>query len=291
MLHTIQNEHLSVTADELGAELRSVVFDGTELLWQGDPNWWTGQAPILFPIIGRLNGDSYTQDGRQYTLRNHGFARRSSFSEIKKTDNAITFSLRANVDTKNVYPFDFQLLVTYTLSGSSLRTDFSITNQSDEDMFFSIGGHPAFQCPMSKDETFEDYEVVFNKMETAGNHIVTEDGFVLNETVPFFDQSNTIALQYDLFRQHETLVFSGLNSSVATLRSRKTGIGMIMDFTGFPYFALWTKPGAPFICMEPWQGVDDAPGAAGELREKTGIMRLAPGAEHICGFSLTPTKG
>jgi len=288
MLYTVQNDSLSVTANDHGAELSSLMFNDTEFLWCGDQKWWPGRAPILFPIVGNLCGDSYTHNSRKYTMGNHGFARRSVFGLADKTNSAITFSLRADDDTRAVYPFEFELLVTYAVDGGCLHTNFEVNNRSDKDMFFSIGGHPAFNCPLFPDEYFDDYEIVFNLLESAGNHIVDQDGFVSDETTPFFNNSDTLSLNYDLFQKHETLVFSGLNSSVATLRSRKTGAGIIMDFSDFPIFAIWTKPGAPFICMEPCQGINDAPEFTGDLCDKRGIVKLAPGADYNRGYSISP---
>jgi len=289
MLYTIQNEFLSVSANNQGAELYSVICGDTELLWQGVPEWWTGRAPILFPVVGKLKGGSYLHDGIQYMLpQNHGFARRNKFTPVSNSEDAITFSLCDNKETRSVYPFEFELIVTYELSGRSLHTGFKVTNKSDVDMYFSIGGHPAFNCPIFQDETFEDYEIVFNENETAGTHIITEEGLVSDEMVPFFNNSNQIPLNHELFRKYQTLVFSNLKSTSVTLRSRKTGAGVTLDFTGFPYFGVWQPPGASFVCLEPWQGVDDSPVSAGNLRDKTGIVRLASKSEHTCGFTITP---
>ena len=155
-------------------------------------------------------------------------------------------------------------------------------------MFFSIGGHPAFRCPLDQDEKFKEYEILLNKKETAGNHIISESGFVLDDTAQFFNNTNQIPLNYELFNRFETVVFSNLKSTKATLRSYKTGAGAEMDFTGFPYFAIWTKPGAPFVCLEPWCGVDDSPKSSGVLREKTGIIKLSSKSNYTCGFSITP---
>ena len=286
MLHTLKNDHMSVTASDHGAELRSVMCHGVELLWQGDPQWWIGRAPILFPVVGQLYGGAYSYNSQRYMLRNHGFARHSDFVLTLKTDDKMSFLLRDNEDTQNVFPFAFALLVTYTLSDCSLRTDFQVTNTSDACLYFSIGGHPAFRCPLFQRETFEDYEIVFNERETAGNHLLSDENLVLEETAPFFNNSNTIPLDYNLFRQYETLVFSDLKSTRAMLRQRETGAGVDMDFTSFPFFGIWTPPGAPFICLEPWQGVDDFPGFTGDLRDKRGIICLEPKRKHSCGFSL-----
>ena len=287
MQYTIQNESLTVKVDEQGAELQSIICNDTEYLWQGDAQWWTGRAPILFPVVGKLKGKSYQHEGKQYSLANHGFARRSEFALADKSDDTITLSLSDNEETRRVYPFEFELLATYRLSGRSLHTVFLIKNKSNADMYFSIGGHPAFNCPLFADETFEDYEIIFNEKETAGTHIVTEEGLVLDDTASFFDESNVIPLNYDLFRKYETLIFSNLKSTKAVLRSRKTGTEVAMDFSGFPYYGIWTPPGAPFICLEPWCGVNDSPTTTGNLHEKTGIIKLPVKSEHSCEFVVS----
>ena len=289
MLYTIKNDFLSVSASDQGAELQSVIYDGAEFLWQGDPQWWTWRAPVLFPFVGKLKGGSYLHNGNQYAPeKNHGFARNSGFTLVGNSENAISFLLCDNEATRVIYPFEFELLVTYKLSGRSLHTGFKVTNKSGVDMYFSIGGHPAFNCPLSPEESFDDYEIVFNKNETEGTHIVTKEELMSCETAPFFNNSNQIQLNYELFYKYETLAFSHLKSTAVTLQSRKTGAGVAMDFTGFPYFGIWQPPGAPFVCLEPWQGIDDSPSSTGNLCEKKGIMRLSPKAEHACCFTLTP---
>ena len=286
MYYTIKNEFMTVKVEEQGAELQSVLCNGTEYLWQGDAQWWTGRAPILFPIIGKLKGGAYRLDGKQYTLANHGFARRSKFMLAGKSEETITFSLSDSEDTRSIYPFAFELLATYELSGRSLRTKFQVNNKAGTDMYFSIGGHPAFNCPLFEGETLEDYEIIFNEKETAGTHIITE-GLVSDQLAPFLNESNLITLSNDLFSKYQTIVLSNLKSTIVTLRSRNNGKGVTMDFSGFPYFGIWAPPGAPFVCLEPWQGVDDSPVAEGNLREKTGTIRLPSGAEHSCSFTIS----
>jgi galactose mutarotase-like enzyme len=188
-----------------------------------------------------------------------------------------------------VYPFEFELIVTYRLSERSVFTGLQVMNRSAEDMFFSIGGHPAFNCPIFGDDAFEDYEIVLNEEETTGNRLLTPDGLVSDKTAPFFNNSSIIPLDYAVFKRHGTLVFKNLNSTMATLRSRKTGAGVTLDFTGFQYFAVWTKPDAPFVCLEPWLGLCDSSFYSGNFRGKTGNIQLAAGAYHSCGFTITPS--
>ena len=289
MLHTIKNGDISITVSELGAELNSIVYAGKELLWQGDIKWWTGRAPILFPFVGKLKDGAYVHRGKRYSIKNnHGFARRSEFALISKTESTIALSLCDSDETKKLYPFDFELIVEYELSGRSVHTCIYVANKSSGDMFFSVGGHPALNCPLDPGEAFEDYEIVFDKKETAGVHVIDENGLVSRCTAPFLNKSNKIPLDYALFAKHGTLVFSDLKSTAATLRSRKTGAGIKMNFAGFPYFAVWTKPGAPFVCLEPWCGVDDAPESTGKLSDKTGIVKLSGDSDYTRAFSIAP---
>jgi len=189
-----------------------------------------------------------------------------------------------------MYPFEFELLATYKLSGRSLSNEFRVINKSGKKMNFAIGGHPAFNCPLFEGEAFEDYEIIFNKKETIGTNIIDLDdgGSVSDALEPFLVDSDRFTLDYGLMRKYETLVFSSLKSNVATLRSRKTGAGVTVDFSGFEYFGVWTPPGAPFICLEPWQGIDAKPFVKGQLRDKTGYVELAPNSEHSCCFTITP---
>jgi len=288
MIHTIKNEFLTVQVSELGAELSSIVCAGREYLWQGNPIFWAGRAPILFPVVGKLKGGALIYGQDKYIVPNHGIVRGSMFSLIEKTDDAITLSLSDNDETKMVYPHDFELRVTYTLSGHSLHTGLQVTNRSDVEIHFSIGGHPAFNCPLDPGESFEDYEIVLNEKETAGVRLLNQDGLVSDKTAPFFNDSSKIIMDYSYFYRYGTLVFKKLNSNVATLRSRKSGLAVSLDFTGFQYFAVWTKPGAPFVSIQPWQGICDSSFYSGNFRGKTGTIKLAPEEASSFGFTITP---
>jgi len=290
MLYTIQNDVLSVSANDYGAELSSILYNGSEYIWSGSAEWWAGRAPVLFPIVGNLRGGVYTHNSQKYSMTNHGFARRSQFELAEKTDTSVAFSLHNNEDTLAVYPFEFELQVSFALEDSSVVTKYRVINQSQADMFFSFGGHPAFNCPLIPDESFEDYEIVFDCPETVGTQIVDGDGLVSDEAEPFLNNTNTISLNHDLFTRYQTLVFTGLKSNTATMRSRKTGAGVVMDFSGFPIFSVWTKPGAPFLCLEPCQGINDAPDFTGDLCDKKEIVKLAAAQSFESSYSITPLK-
>ena len=290
MNHTIQNEFLTVTASELGAELQSIIFDGTQYLWQGNPEFWTGRAPILFPIVGKLRGGAMLYDGNKYIMKNHGICRDAVFNMIKKTDDSITFSLCDNIVTKEVYPFDFELFVTYKLVESTLATQLQVTNKYSNTIYFSIGGHPAFNCPLNPGENFEDYEIILDKEETQGTRLLNQDGIICNKTMPFFNHTKVIPMDYEHYQKLGTLIFKNLNSNTATLKSKKTGIGVTLGFPNFQYFAVWTKQNAPFICLEPWQGICDSSFYSGNFNGKTGTIELSPNTTHSCEFTITPFK-
>ncbi|MCL2226118.1 MAG: aldose 1-epimerase family protein [Oscillospiraceae bacterium] len=290
MIHTIQNELLKVSASDFGAELNSIVSGGMEYLWQGDAGHWQGRAPILFPIVGKLKGGAMLYDGNKYIMKNHGICRDATFVLADKADDSLTFSLRSSEETKKVYPFDFELLVTYKLEGQALSTTLRVTNRYAMDIFFSIGGHPAFNCPLTPGEAFEDYEIVLNEKEIQGNRLLNQDGLISNKTAPFFNDSSIIPMDYGHFHRHGTLVFKNLNSTEATLRSKRSGIGVTLGFEGFQYFAVWTKQNAPFICLEPWQGICDSSFYNGNFRGKTGTVQLQPNAAYECKFTITPKQ-
>ena len=287
MTYTIQNEFLTVSADDLGAELSSVILGGIEYLWQGNPAYWAYRAPILFPIVGKLKGGAMLTESGKYVMKNHGICRDTAFTLTEKSDDFMTFSLTSSEEIRKVYPYDFELLVTYKISERTLLTKLQVKNKHTDDIFFSMGGHQAFNCPLISGEAFEDYEIVLNEKEIQGTRLLDQDGMITSKTRPFFNDSNTIALDYEHYRKLGTLIFKNLNSNTATLRSKKSEVGVTMDFTGAQYFAVWTKPNAPFICLEPWQGVCDSSFYNGNFRGKTGTVQLAPNATHTCEFSIT----
>ena len=288
MIHTIQNEHITATASEIGAQLQSIIYDNNEYLWQADPAYWAYSAPILFPIVGKLKGGALLTDTGKYIIENHGICRGRTFKLSEKTDSSVIFSLKSGEETKKVYPYDFELLVTYKLVGKSLITKLDVRNDCVNDLFFSIGGHPAFNCPLVSGETFEDYEIKLNKKEIVGNRIITQDGMISGKTSPFFNDSDIISMDYEHFRKHGTLIFKNLNSTEATLRSKKSGKGVTLGFEGFQYFAVWAKPGAPFVCLEPWQGICDSSFYSGNFQGKTGTIEIAPDEVFSCEFSISP---
>jgi len=193
--------------------------------------------------------------------------------------------LKWDEKTLEVYPFKFSLTVSYILDGNTLITKYAAENLGNEAMWFSIGGHPAINCPLNPGLRFEDYYLEFDKNETAGVYRL-EGGLLADRPRPFFDGGKTIRLEHGLFTE-DALIFKNLNSTSVTLRSDKSPERAVMDFKGFPFFGVWTKPGAPYICLEPWLGIDESHGFSGGLTEKEGIQSVEPGGVCECSFSLS----
>lgn len=268
---TLKNESLAVRISPHGAELQSVLSkSGTEFLWNGDPAFWAGRAPLLFPICGGLKDDHYYLDGREYTLKKHGFARGRDFEVEKQTESSVCFLLCADSETLEAYPYRFELRACYTLAGASIQVEYRVTNRSDKNMYFSIGAHEAYACP----EGIEAYDVIFPRKETLAS-CVLEGNLLGHRTVPILNNSDTLPLKYDYFST-DALVFKGLKSRSAVLRNRETGRSVHVEFEGFGYFLLWTKPKASYICIEPWCGIPDSLDTDQGLTHKEGIQCIAP---------------
>ncbi|MGI4760743.1 MAG: aldose 1-epimerase family protein [Janthinobacterium lividum] len=276
-----------------GAELTSFtdLASGREYLWQADPAQWARHAPLLFPIVGKLPENTYLLHDQPLNLPQHGFARDQEFTVIHQDAASLTLQLMANAATKAEYPFEFELRVRYELRGSVLTVGWHVRNPAaaGHDLLFSIGAHPAFNCPLRPEagEQFEDYFFEIGNPPNPLERQLLKGGLRTGETqvVPLSnheltDDGEALPLTYELFAD-DALVFKldkfTDSFSWIMLRSNKSPHFVRMQFNGFPYLGLWTKgPGASFVCIEPWQGVASPVGPPQELSEKEGILSLAP---------------
>ncbi|MFZ5788603.1 MAG: aldose 1-epimerase family protein [Acidobacteriota bacterium] len=270
-----------------GAEATSLqLLDrDVEFLWQGDPGYWGRQAPLLFPIVGRLRDDRYTWKGREYRLPQHGFARDRAFNLIGRGGTWATFELRECAETLDAYPFPFRLAVTHRVVDGALRTTMVVDNPGGEALPFSIGAHPGFRCPLRATETLDAYAVRFGEAESA-DRLLVEDGLIGVRSEPFLRGEREVRLSDTLF-DRGALVFAGLRSERVRLAG-PGGTGVELTFKGFPYFGIWSKPGAPFVCLEPWCGIADRAGHDGDLAAKEGLIWLPPGGRFAREISIRP---
>ncbi|MFD2787916.1 aldose 1-epimerase family protein [Hymenobacter rubripertinctus] len=291
MMYILENEQCRVAVNRLGAELSSFVrtdlADGTlEYIWPADPAYWGRHAPVLFPIVGRLPDNRYHHQGRPYRLGQHGFARDREFSLVRQSASALTLELRADDASRAVYPFEFALRISYRLAGTTLTIGWEVENPGAAELLFSIGAHPAFRCPLLPDESFEDYDFVFDHPVTLERHLLA-GGLLSGQTAPLLHEQAVLPLRYELFT-NDALVFTHFDFTHLTLRSRRSGHSVRLRFDGFPYLGLWTpRPGAPFVCIEPWQGIASATTGSPELAAKQGILHLAAGQQFLTSYSIT----
>lgn len=290
---TLRNDFLRVAIKRLGAELSSIKdANGTEYLWQADPLVWSGQSPVLFPIVGKLAGDSYSYAGQVYSLPQHGFARRKMFSPAGHSNEHLSYSLRSDESTCGMYPFDFDLVLTYRLDGNSIHAGYRVTNLGSRPLPFSIGGHPGFSCSWRPGGALEDYYLEFEVAETADTCLVKNGLIAVKETKRILTNEKVIPLTKTLF-DNNALVFMNLASSAISLRSQRHPNTVRVDFPGFPCLGIWSKPAAPFVCIEPWFGYADPagrnPGAA--IETKPGIIILQPNLSFECEWRASITVG
>lgn len=287
----LKNEQLTVLFHSLGAEASSIKSrDGIEYLWQGDPAYWSGQAPHMFPICGSLRDKTAkTETGAEIRLERHGFARRRDFSLKDQKKDSLTFSLKSSAETKQLYPFDFLLEVNYVLKEKTLITTYLVKNQDKISMPFFIGAHPAFRCPLLPGEAFEDYVIEFEQPELARcPELDLATGLIqLENRMPVLNKEKILPLTHELFSV-DTLIFDELKSRSVTCYHPKTGKGIRESFPDFPYFLLWSAANnAPFVAMEPCSGTATCQQESDLFEEKRGVAILAPETSKSFSYQIT----
>ena len=288
-MHTIKNNILQVSVKEIGAELCSIKSLGSrkEYIWKGSPDVWAAHAPNLFPVIGCLKNDAFLYKGQEYSCAKHGFVRKNNkVSLIEKSDDSLTFGLKYSEDTLKIYPFKFEFFIKYILENNKLIVQHTVINHGDDDMLFSLGGHPGFTCPIHDGEKYDDYYLEFEKPETAHSWRVLKNGLIGKETIPVFDEPTIIKLHPHLF-DDDALVFKNLNSSRVSLKSNSSKQVLSMDFEDFPNLGIWAKPHADFVCIEPWIGIADSVDTDRNFETKEGLIRLQANKSFVATYSIT----
>lgn len=287
---TLENEYLKVTVRPKGAEMVSLFSkeSNIEHLWQADPDIWGWHAPNLFPVVGGCLNDQIKIKGTSYPMNRHGFARHSDFMLTEFSEIHAKFSLTDNSKIQESYPYKFTFQVIYELRARDLRVTYKVINDDDQSIYFSAGGHPALNVPFKSGEELTDYYLEFDIEEPLMTHLLSPAGFFTGETEAVDLQKNKLLLTENLFAK-DALVFKHLKSKKVTLKSKHHGHSLSLNFTDFPYLGLWAKPGAPFVCIEPWIGCADTEGKNVEFSEKEGMHALEMGhvfeADFIIGVS------
>lgn len=284
---TLRNGFWGARISETGAELKSLFcFEtGREHIWHGDPAWWTGSAPVLFPIVGGLKGGEYRWEGRTYKLPSHGFARGSLFAVTGAGEDSAELTLRADARTRETYPFDFSLRVSFTLERAGIAVRYLVTNTGNGRMYFSIGSHPAFVVPFAGG-VLENYYVLFERAENLERWFFKDGVIEAGRTGEAFANSRVINLTRSAFAEG-IMIFKHPASREFTLACSLSPHTVTVITDGVPYVGVWSKPGgAPFVCIEPWHGIPDMSDASGDLEEKEGILGLEPGASFSTGYRV-----
>lgn len=285
---TISSGELTATIDPLGAELQSLTDAfGHEYMHDGDPRWWTGHAPILFPVVGALTNGSYRLAGRDYSMAKHGFARTSRFECAEHEPYEwVRFVLEDSEATRAAYPFAFQLDVFYRIWGSTLTATATVTNRDQRAMPFSFGFHPAFAWPLPGGAAKDAHRLVFEHAERGPiRRVDPATGLMLPESFPTPVEGDVLTPRAELF-EADALIWDRLDSRACTFGT-PNGSSIALEWDNLSMLGIWQKPGAPYLCIEPWQGMADPVGFAGKLSDKPGISSLPPGDEARFTLAIT----
>lgn len=287
-LFQISNGKITIQVDSLGAELKSLksVAQGREYMWHADPAYWKRTSPVLFPIVGSLRGGTYRTEGREYPMGQHGFARDMEFQLKSQVATEIWFRLESSEETLTRYPYPFQLEIGYELLEYTVVVKWRVKNPGQDTMYFSIGGHPAFLCPIDPDRKQTDYSILFDTKDQVVSSCI-EGGLISGRTKTYALQGGSLPVTADLFDE-DALVIEDNQARKVALAGPDGKPYLTVDFDA-PLFGVWSPPGknAPFICIEPWYGRCDSVDFAGELRERKWGQELSAGAEFAREYKIT----
>ena len=290
MKYTITNGKFTLTAESYGAEQKSLKdANGKDYLWTSNPEHWGSSSPHLFPVVCSLKDGKTEIYGKTYNIEKHGFARKKEYELFEKKEDEITFLLKEDEETLSCYPFKFEFYVTHKLTDTGCETIYKVKNTDEKLMYYSVGGHPGFNCPMNEGESFSDYDIEFEKTETCTVYQSTLDdlGGLLHKEGINKDYMNidSFSLNYDTFKK-DALIFEKINSKWIRLVNRNTKKGVHFSYEGFNALGIWTPyaGGAPFICLEPWTNIPDKDDASGIFSERPYTKTLEQGCSHTYSY-------
>lgn len=296
MVIELKNDLLTVQFKEMGGTISSIKDkDGIEYIWQGNPEYWSGQAPVLFPICGSLRCDkaAYREDSKSLkngTIARHGLVRKNLFRYKKIDDSRVSFTVKSDQTMYNEYPYDFELEIIYSLVDATVKVEYVVRNfEKFKRMPFFIGGHPGFNCPLINGENYEDYYLEFAEVETCSVPRQFPDTGLLDclDRKPFLNGQKTLDLDYSLF-ESDAVTLDQLKSRNVKLLSRNHSKGIELDFQDFPYLVIWsTTNRGPFIAIEPWSGLSTSLEESDFFEEKRNVQFVEPSFEKMLHFEIT----
>ncbi len=278
-IYSIENDLFVIKFKAKGAELCSAVHkeSGREFIWQAD-SVWPRHAPLLFPNVGSLLDHEYIFEGKMYSMSHHGFARDRTFAALHQSQDSIAFVLSSDGQSLASFPFEFSLIVRYSLEGNKLVQKFRLINEGAVELYASFGGHPAFSISDPS-----EYNIVFEKVEDRKSHRLT--GPYINDMTIEVLEGDTIALNHKIFDE-DALIFKDLQSNWVELRHKYSNHAVRVDIEQWPFLGIWSKPGAKFVCIEPWQGLADHINHDKEWINKEGILKLGVEEQVSAAFSM-----
>jgi galactose mutarotase-like enzyme len=280
----LKNQTMSVKLSSIGAEaveIRRLDLD-CSYLWDGDAKYWASHSPVLFPMVCAAMNGEIKVDNQNYAMINHGYARKTEFELLELSETTAVYRLQANEKSLAMYPFKFQFTIQYSLGENSLEIDYQVKNVDDQDIYFQIGTHPGFNCPLEKDLAFEDYYLEFDQPETLERHYMN----AANVLIP--DRTNLIGenvVQLPMTRalfMDGALVFPQVKSSRIVLKSDRSPRAVAVTYENMHQLGIWQAKDAPFVCIEPWHGLADVDGYTGDFKDREAVIQLAPGDTFHC---------
>jgi galactose mutarotase-like enzyme len=283
--YTIASDELQAAIRTKGAELCLLRPNpGQDLLWGGDNTVWGRQAPNLFPVVGGLKDDQLVHHGQAYTMPKHGFARDREWTLTRLTAHSVTLRLRDDAQTRAQYPFAFSLSLTARIDGPALRMQYDLHNPGEEVLLASLGAHPAFRWPLLPGIPKEAHWLEFEKPEGETLPALDTFGLITPQPRPNPLQGRHLPLKDDLFAR-DALIFQPVRSRAVRYSAPRAPI-VEVSWDGFPQLGVWSKPGAEFLCLEPWRGYPSPAGFQGEFRDKPGIFLVSPGATVSASYTV-----
>ena len=289
MRYVLENDTLRVEIDSFGAELKSVKrkSDDKEYMWYADKKYWGRTSPVLFPFVGNCRNKEYRYGGKTYAIGQHGFARDMEFELVSQTKDEAWFSLKSNDETLAKYPFEFVLEIGYKLSGSEIKVTWRVTNPAKKDLLFSIGGHPAFMCPVAEQGKQSDYYLKLDTDKAITYGLICDGGLLdKDDNLLNVDVDGYCQIDEHMFDK-DALIIENRQASKVSLCTPDKKPYLTVSFDA-PLFGLWSPAGmgAPFICIEPWYGRCDRAGFAGELKDREYGNSLAHGEKFEKSYTI-----
>lgn len=277
--YELSNGTIKIAVDSFGAELKSLrrCLDGKEYMWNADPAYWKRTSPVLFPIVGSLKGQQYIYEGKTYAMSQHGFARDMEFTLTAQDEKSLWFELRDSKESRERYPFPFLLRIGYVLSGSGVQIHWQVENTGNDVLYFSIGGHPAFLCPIDENAKQSDYLIGFDTDQALVSTVIGRDGLASERKKTYETENGILPIDEHLFDE-DALIIEHDQAHRVSLMTKEKKPYLTVSFDA-PLFGIWSPPhkNAPFICIEPWYGRCDAENFQGTLAEREWGNMLAAG--------------